>query len=1389
MEKENLSTPQKSIWYTKKMADELPITNIGGIFKIKGYPFDAKIWEEAVNMFIANNDATRIRIVDDGEEPMQYFAEHQEEPFETIDLSDTLEPERQKLYKKWMQEILADKLYTNRIIKYSENESGIFSVKDHIATDGFSIGLEARQLRKAYINLLNDKKFTMEKSPSYSIFLDREEKYRESDDYTKDKSFWEEEEYVEKPVPSQLSVKQTTDPAATRYSKTLDSDLTKKIKAFLKENNMMVARFFESLLFTYIKRILGEEQQTIGVALLNRKGKREKGINGMLVNTLPMSQKISNDVDFESITKMTLQKKKELFWHQRYPYFDIQEYVNKRFDYKGKLFDIVFSYQNASIFGKDEEKIEAETEWIFSDYSPFGLTINLDDRDEKGEYLINIDYQNQAYSLFDIDNLFSRLSYIAAQVIENKNIDINDINIMTAQDIENYNIFNGPQDIPVNGDIVKLFEEQVKLNPNKVALIHNNEEITYEILNDSANSLAHKILSYKLPKDAIIPIVGERHSDVIIAMLAVAKAGHTYFLIDDSKYPEDRIHHLINECGSELMIKHNGSTYVKEGVQELDLQDESSWTNNISNPGINNELSDGFCVLHTSGSTGLPKCALLSHGGLANMAVNNPCLFEGCDYGIDLSTMSFDAFLYTGLMSLLNGKTMVLTTAEEQESIKMTEELVAKYPNSFSFLTPTQATLHMLDCDSEAWKNIVRLGVGGEAWGKEVRDLILSKSDAKLFNIYGPTECCVFNIINPITSDEVTLGRPSANFKHYVVDKNNRILPPGAVGEIVNVGIGVGIKYVNQEKLTNEKFIILPETGERAYKTGDLGYIDENLEMRFLGRRDFQVKINGLRIELEEIESVLKSFDGINMCAVVVKKHNNEDYLAAYYTSDKNIKEEELRNHLGKKLAYYMVPSIFLKEESMPLTTSGKISRTDLPEPDFELIFKNNYKEPETKIQKSICAIWEKVLGKKKIGINTPFFNIGTSHQGMRMKRILEDKYDIKIKPKDLPGNPTVKMIEQLILGVEIENTVNITEELDLTNLNVAPRKEGGNILLTGSTGYLGSHILHELLTKTDKKIYCLIRSPEKFDNIMQEYFKGGMEPYRDRIQLIVGDISQDNLGLEQNEYDALIDDVSEVVNSAANVKHYSNIEDSIGVNITGVKNLLDFCAASGAKYHHMSTLSVSGIGLTKQNGASEFTEDNLDIGQRYEENQYVWTKYIAELYIEQYKKKGVSVSTYRFGGITERSTDGLFQFNEEENGIKAIANVVKELGVVSRELEEMEFQIMEVDKCAEAVVSLMNDFPENAVYHVYDPKYKTFGDYLSTLNIKYQITDYETFVQNLKSKVDTLPNFMLVEQYLDDFADNLANVKVKNEKTLEKLLTTGFSFATNESWKLAKKK
>ena len=570
--------------------------------------------------------------------------------------------------------------------------------------------------------------------------------------------------------------------------------------------------------------------------------------------------------------------------------------------------------------------------------------------------------------------------------------------------------------------VTTLFEERVRLHPDKCAVASGKESFTYAQLNERANKVANSLIEKGVGRETIVGVVLERCCNFYTVRQGILKSGGA-FAVAAPDYPDDRVQFIFEDAGAPFIIT---TKDIAEERKELFaklpctilLLEELLEQKNTENPNVEIGEHDLCYCIYTSGSTGKPKGVMIEHINLANFV--NPDSKNAETYGyvsrgsvsLSMAAMTFDVSVLEEFLPLTNGMTAVIASDDEILNPLMLGKLIVEQKVDIMTTTPTYLS-NMIDLPQlqEAAAQIRVFDVGAEAFPPALYDKIRSVNpDAYIMNGYGPTETTISCTMKVITdSKNITIGAPNGNVKVYVVDKGNQVLADGETGELVVAGLGVGRGYINLPEKTAEVFIDL--NGERAYKTGDLAKINPDGEIEFFGRIDNQIKLRGLRIELGEIEEVINSFEGI-VTSITVPVDNK--YLCCYFMADRQIDSGELSDYASESLAHYMVPDVFIQLEKMPVTQNGKIDKKALPKPVTE---PENLKEPETPMQKKIFEIVAKVVENDFFGIDTSFYKAGLSSiSAMKLCILISDEFGVTVKTSDIHENNTVEKLEKYVM-------------------------------------------------------------------------------------------------------------------------------------------------------------------------------------------------------------------------------------------------------------------------------------------------------------------------------------------------------------------------------------
>ena len=573
--------------------------------------------------------------------------------------------------------------------------------------------------------------------------------------------------------------------------------------------------------------------------------------------------------------------------------------------------------------------------------------------------------------------------------------------------------------------IHQVFEEQAARTPENMAVKFEHNQLTYAELNKRANRLAGVLRTQGVKAGNIVGLMVERSLEMLTGLLAILKAGGAYLPIG-AENPGERIQFILDDCRAGMVLMDPGKSpaFQNYNGKFLDINREAIAGGDVSNLAPACEPADLAYVIYTSGTTGTPKGVMIENRAIINFRKGITDIIEFNEYSVILSliTVSFDIFVLETIVPLTRGSRVVIGNKDAQANAAVTGKLLKKENITAFQCTPTM--LQRILSDEEAAAGLQRLQyllVGGEIFREALLVKALAKTNGKIFNLYGPTETTVWSTVKQVTGPgTLNIGKPIANTQVYILNEQRELCPIGVSGELCIGGDGVARGYLNRPELTAEKFKKHRSYKSNRsyisfYKTGDLARWLADGDLEFLGRQDHQIKINGIRIELEEIESILSQHPDIGEAAVVVKeKTGGNPILCAYLVSQKRLVESEIRSYLAGKIPAYMIPNQFVQLEKMPLTPSGKADRKLLAA--VEIAADENYAAPRNDTERKLKEIWETTLGTGNIGIKDNFFNIGgDSIKSINLVNQLNREFHRDLKIRDLFQNETIEKLAEKI--------------------------------------------------------------------------------------------------------------------------------------------------------------------------------------------------------------------------------------------------------------------------------------------------------------------------------------------------------------------------------------
>lgn len=582
--------------------------------------------------------------------------------------------------------------------------------------------------------------------------------------------------------------------------------------------------------------------------------------------------------------------------------------------------------------------------------------------------------------------------------------------------------------------VIKMFEEQAALHPERDAVVTSKVGLDYEMLNEQANKVANSLLFLHLQKEESVMILMPRSISAYIAELGILKAGGA-FVFANPQYPDDRVDFMFKDSEARFVLTTKAIANERVGLfkslQMTPLLLEQLVSNpNSQNPGIEPGENQLAYMIYTSGSTGRPKGVMIEHGNLTNFVHHNPKNTETMgivEHGhvmLAMAPLTFDVSIMEAFIALTSGMTLAMVTEAEILSPSKMKNFFQINNVDAACVTPAYMnTLASIPDMHEALKQFKVIDFGAEAFPSALYTKLRNiNPDVRILNGYGPTEATISCTVKEITSDEhITIGKPNANVYAYVVDENLNVVPHGEEGELLICGKGVGRGYKNLPEKTAEVFV--EYKGMRGYRTGDLVRLDANDEIEFIGRKDFQVKLRGLRIELGEVEEVVSSYPSVQLCAAAAVDNR---FLVVYYTATENIDPAALKEYAKQSLAHYMVPDIFMQLDTMPLTANRKIDRKALPRPE---IHAEKIIPPTTDTQKKILEIFTAIVDGMPQSITANIMELGVSSlDAMMIIAKLAEAFDNTFKIADIYENPTAQKMEAFIQASPKE-TIFVTKD------------------------------------------------------------------------------------------------------------------------------------------------------------------------------------------------------------------------------------------------------------------------------------------------------------------------------------------------------------------------
>ncbi|WP_027468179.1 non-ribosomal peptide synthetase [Deefgea rivuli] len=998
---------------------------------------DAERFQAAWQAVFVRHDVLRTGFLHQRDVPLQWVAKQVALPWESLDWREQAASEELSLAldtlarEELEQGFVLEQAPLTRLllVRTGEQQHHFIWTNHHLLTDGWSTSQLMGDVLRAYQGEVLGT--PLGRYRDYIAWL-------QSRDAAASESWWK-QQLAALEAPTRLVGSLAKPPVDTGYAEqavSLDAAQTQALHAFAKRERVTVNTVVQAAWALLLSRYTGQRTVCFGATTSGRPTELAgaEQIQGMFINTLPVICAIEADLGVGDWLRNLQSQNLAAREHEHTPLYEIQRWAGT----SGQvLFDSIVVFENYPI---DEALKNA---------APSATTFELLANREQTNYPLTLAFSLadtlQAHASFDrsllaveqvaqiltqwqqvLQTLVQAGAGIDGQVEPALSHVVGNVQLLNiAEQTELQTLGTNPQRFDASQLVHRLIETQVAQRPGATALIFGEVELNYAELNQRANQLAHYLIANGVGLESKVGIALERSVEMVVALLAVLKAGGAYVPLDP-EYPQDRLGYMVADSGINALMTHTSLIQripsANSQVITLDTLDLS--TQSTQNPDVAIHGNNLAYVIYTSGSTGKPKGAANRHCALYNRLawMQGAYQLDRSDTVLQKTPFSFDVSVWEFFWPLMFGARLVLAQPGDHRDPARLSALIQAVQVTTLHFVPSMLQAFVAHAGVNECTSIRRVICSGEALAAEVQaELLTLLPHTQLYNLYGPTEAAID--VTHFTCDgdstrSVAIGRPIADTQTHVLDAEFNLVPQGTAGELYLGGIGLARGYLNRAELTSERFVADPfdQNGGRLYRTGDLVRWRADGQLEYLGRLDHQVKIRGFRIELGEIEAQLLAQEAVREAVVVAQEGSGGVRLVGYVSPQAGVKLDtaQLKAAIAAVLPDYMVPSILVALEALPLNPNGKVDRKALPKPELA---SQSYEAPQGEIEMTLAQIWAGVLGIEQVGRSDNFFELGGhSLLAMQLTARVQKEFKISANVLDIFQASNVMLYAQRVL-------------------------------------------------------------------------------------------------------------------------------------------------------------------------------------------------------------------------------------------------------------------------------------------------------------------------------------------------------------------------------------
>ncbi|WP_250487876.1 amino acid adenylation domain-containing protein, partial [Caballeronia sp. GaOx3] len=977
-----LSFAQERLWFLEQLNPGQSTYHIPIALRLHG-ALDVRAFHAALNALVARHESLRTSFAQHDGQAVQHIAPTLELALPLIDAhaTDVQRLAQDEACRPF--ELQRGPLLRAQLLRLEEDEHVLLFTMHHIVSDGWSTGVLVRELGACYTAALRNEPLALPPlAVQYADYTLWQRDWLAGAELERQTQYWRNQLAelapldlpTDRPRPAQISGRGATLPFA------LNAELSERLHALAQREGVTPFMLLLAVFQTLLARLSGQSEVAVGSPIANRTHAQIEPLIGLFVNTLVLRADLSGSPSLRDLLAQVRDTTLAAYAHQDLPFEKLVEALAPvRDTSRTPLFQVMFVLQNAPMEALALPGLTLTLLPGAEAGAKFDLTLSL--THTQNSFSGTLSYATDLFDEVTIARLGERFTRLLQQALDQPDAPLHALELVLP---EEHALLEGWNDTaavyPEHVCIHQLFEQQVRRTPDAIALVFEDESLTYSQLNARANQLAHHLIALGVRPEDRVALCMERGIGMVVALMAILKAGGAYVPLDPA-YPGERLSHILTDATPRLLLADAAGREALGDIGSLTVLDpDASLDGSLSQDDPQTDVASHHLayVIYTSGSTGKPKGVAIEHRNAVNFLTWSHEAFtpEELSQTLFATSLNFDLSIYECFAPLTTGGTVhlvdnVLALMRRPQEVS----LINTVPSAITSLLDAGASL----------ASVRTINLAGEPLKLALMKRIFAETGIeRLCNLYGPSETTTYSTWIQMHKGErltETIGKPIANTQIYLLDAQRRPVPLGTVGELYIGGAGVARGYLNRPELTAERFLDDPFVpGARMYRTGDLARYRADGNIEFLGRNDHQVKIRGFRIELGEIEAHLTDHPAVREAVVIARARHEESQdqqLVAYVTLTSDIDVSALREYLASHLPDYMVPSAFVVLDALPLTPNGKLDRRALPDPQADAFALRPFEAPQGATETALADLWAELLGLERVGRQDNFFALG----------------------------------------------------------------------------------------------------------------------------------------------------------------------------------------------------------------------------------------------------------------------------------------------------------------------------------------------------------------------------------------------------------------------------